>query len=63
MKKTFTLGEIVRLGLVKNHKGEPYKNKITISRLVQSSRRTSTPFGNGYAVTEDEIKKLNSRFK
>lgn len=61
--KTFTIGEIVRLGLLKNHKGEPYKNKITVSRLVSKAKKVKTPFGMGYAVSEQEIAKLNERFK
>lgn len=60
--KTFTIGEIVRQGLLKNHKGEPYKSKITVSRLVKKAKRVSTPFGKGYAVSEEEIARLNRRF-
>lgn len=59
---TYTIGEIVRLGLLKNHKGEPYKHKATVLRLLRSSARKKTPWGVGYAVTEAEIKALNERF-
>lgn len=60
--KTFTIGEIHRLGLLKNHKGQPYKNKITISRLLAGAKRVKTPFGSGYAVTQAEIDRINKRF-
>ena len=28
--QTFTVGQIIRMGLLKNHKGEPYTQKATI---------------------------------
>jgi len=60
--KTYTIGEILRLGLLKNHKGEPYKDKASILRLVKDSKKVKTPWGMGYAVTESEIKTLNNRW-
>jgi hypothetical protein len=33
--KKYTIGEILRGGLLLNHKGEPYNNRGTISRVLQ----------------------------
>lgn len=62
--KTYTVGEIARLGLLKNHKGEPYKHKATVLKLLQAARvkREKTPWGMGYAVTEATISQLNARW-
>jgi arginine repressor len=62
--KTYTLGEIVRLGLLKNHEGVPYKHKATIARIISTLglTKTKTPWGEGYAITEEIINKLNSRW-
>lgn len=59
----YTIGEIVRLGLLKNHRGEPYKHKATILRLVNNSPRKKTPWGSGYSVTQSQIDELNKRWK
>lgn len=62
--KTYTLGQIARSGLLKNHKGEPYKHKATILRILRDARvkRAKTPWGMGYAVTAAQIEQLNSRW-
>jgi hypothetical protein len=70
--KTYTVGEIVRLGLLKNHKGEPYRHKATVlnilnlasvkTDLVDDMRRVATPYGEGYAVTQKAIDALNARW-
>ena len=60
--QTFTVGQIIRLGLLKNHKGEPYTQKATILKLLQGSKRVQTPWGMGYAVTQAEIDALNARW-
>lgn len=70
--KTYTLGEIVRLGLMKNHKGQPYKDKAAILRVIHKAmvssdiaddvKRISTPWGEGYAVPQKTIDKLNKRW-
>ncbi len=61
--KTYTLGEILRLGLLKNHKGEAYKNKVTISRLVAGkAKKVQTPWGSGFAVSQATIDRLNARW-
>lgn len=59
--KRYTVGEILRLGLLKNHKGEAYKHKATISRIIRSMghKRTATTFGEGYLVSEADIKRHN----
>ena len=63
--KTYTIGEIARLGLLKNHKGEPYKHKATITKLLQQYpklKRINTPWGSGYSITMAEIEKINRRW-
>jgi hypothetical protein len=59
----YTIGEIIRRGLLKNHQGKPYKHKATILRLVNKSKRIKTPWGNGYSITQKEIDTLNNRWK
>jgi len=59
----YTIGEIVRLGLLKSHNGKPYKHKATVLALVKKSQRVTTPWGVGYRVTRKEIDALNARWK
>jgi hypothetical protein len=63
--KTYTLGEIFRLGLLKNHKGEPYRQKATLSRIVDRMglEKVQTPFGLGYSVPESRIKEHNALYR
>lgn len=59
--KYYTIGEIFRLGLLKNHKGEPYKHKATISKIVNNMdyKEKKSPFGPSKVVSEIQIKKYN----
>ena len=59
------MGEIYRLGLLKNHLGRPYKNKVTVLRIVKSlpHDRVQTPWGMGYAVSQRALDMHNSRWK
>lgn len=61
--KLYTLGEILRLGLLKNHRGEAYKHKGTISRIIagMKGKRVRTPWGMGYAVSARDIEKHNKK--
>lgn len=67
MKKTkerwYTIGEIFRLGLLKNFDGEPYKHKATISRYVSTMkwRERVTRFGQAKEVSEKEIARFNKK--
>jgi hypothetical protein len=65
MTKFYTIGEIFRLELLKNHEGQPYKDKATISRIVNLMhyKLKKTPFGPAKVVSEKEIKKHNSKWK
>lgn len=60
---SWTVGEVVRLGLLKNHRGEPYKHKATVLKLLKGVKRKKTPFGRGYAIEQSDIDKLNNRWK
>jgi hypothetical protein len=61
--KHYTIGQIVREGLLLNHKGEPYRHKATVLRIVKGlkHKRTLTPYGWGYAVSESDVRRHNSR--
>ncbi len=64
--KRYTIGEIVRLGLLKNHKGQPYKDKATVLRMVKAYNgiiiKKQTPWGIGYDVPQRVIDELNARW-
>jgi len=57
--KYYTIGEVFRLGLLKNYKGEPYKDKATVSRVVNKMKYITkkTPWGIAKVVSEKEISK------
>lgn len=61
--KTYTTGEVFRLGLLKNNKGEPYKDKATVSRVIQGLKHElrDTPHGPAKCVSESEIEKHNKK--
>lgn len=62
--KTYTLGEIFRLGLMKDKNGYAYKTRGGISRMLRKHmkfKRIKTKYGKGLCVTEAEIKKFNKR--
>jgi len=61
--KYYTIGEIYRLGLLKNFDGKPYKHKATISRYVNQMnfRIKKTRWGEAKEVSEKEIRKFNKR--
>jgi len=62
--KTYTIGEITRLGLLKNHKGEPYRHKASVLKIVLALQHSKarTPWGIGYEVSEAEIQKHNAKW-
>ena len=64
MKKEYSLGEIYRLGLMKNHSGEPYKHKATLSVIVRrlKHRKVKTAYGAGVLVSLKEIERFNSHW-
>ena len=63
MEKIYTLGEILRLGLLKSYKGTPYTSKATILRTMAKipHKRVQTPWGIGYAVLAKDIAAHNKR--
>lgn len=60
--KTYTIGEIFRLKLLKNHLGEPYKHKATLSKIVNKigAKTIKTAFGEGKVLTEKQINDYNA---
>ena len=61
--KTFTIGEIYRLGLLKNSEGVPYKDKATVSKELRSQPyvEVDTAFGPAKKYTLEVIDKVNSK--
>lgn len=59
--KIYTIGEIYRLGLLKNFDGEPYKHKATVSKIVKSLpyREVKTRWGISKMLSEKYIKEYN----
>jgi len=45
-ERYYTVGEIVRGGLLLNHKGEPFRHKATVLRIAKTlpHKRTMTPW-------------------
>jgi hypothetical protein len=62
--KTYTIGEIYRLRLLKNHKGEPYSDKATVSKELkhQPFETKKTPFGESKLFSDKVISSLNARW-
>lgn len=61
----YTIGQIYRLGLLKNHFGKPYGDKATISRIVNlmDYKEIDTPFGKAKLVSIKEINKHNRKYE
>lgn len=65
-KNTYTVGEVFRLGLLKNAFGLPYKHKATVSRVIAlhgKSLLKKTQFGMGRVVTKEQIEIINRRWE
>jgi hypothetical protein len=63
--KFYTIGQIFRLGLLKNNKGEAYKDKASVSNVLKTYEATEkkTPFGMSRMFPDTLIAKLNSRWQ
>lgn len=59
--KLYTLGEIHRLQLLKNHNGEPYKHKSTIAKIVSRMdyQTKNTAWGVANCLTDQQIEEYN----
>lgn len=59
--KYYTIGEVYRLKLLLNHKGEPYTTKATVSKVVNSIeyKEVKTAFGPAKVISKNEIDKWN----
>ena len=57
----YTIGEIFRLGLLKNHKGEPYKDKGTVSKALSKLPYTTkkTAWGSAKYFSIKDIESYN----
>lgn len=63
--KLYTIGEIYRLKLLKNHNGEPYKHKGTIAKIVSKLNPTTkkSPWGLAVCLSEKQINDYNNKWK
>lgn len=61
----YTIGQIYRLGLLKNHLGKAYGHKATVSKIVNTLPYSvvDTAFGPSKAVSMSTIKEYNKRHK
>lgn len=59
--KLFTMGEIFRLGLLKNYKGEPYASKASLVRIIAKLNpiKKQTPWGVANCLTQEQIDSFN----
>ena len=57
----YSIGEVFRLGLLKNHEGQPYKHKATISKLIGGLkfREKQTAWGLSKEISLAEIERYN----
>ncbi len=64
MKTNFTIGEIFRMKLLKNHLGKAYTSKATISRIVAklAYKEVKTAWGMSKTLSVGEIKKWNKHW-
>ena len=60
-EKLYTVGDIFRLGLLKDFKGQPYKQKVSVARLVngQAYKTVRTPWGLAKCLNQKQIDKIN----
>jgi len=63
--KKYTIGEVFRLGLLKNYQGKPYKHKATISKLINLLNYDiiETAYGPAKVVSKEEIERSNNSRK
>ena len=62
--KFWSIGEIHRQGLLKNTEGEPYKQKRTISNIVNKLKYATidTPYGTAKCLSLDQIEEHNKKY-
>jgi hypothetical protein len=58
----YTIGEIYRKKLLLNHKGEPYKDKASVSNRLKNQPYThkTTAFGTAKLFNLEVIEKVNA---
>jgi len=61
--KHYSIGEIFRLGLLKNFDGVPYKHKATVSKIVARLpyKEEKTRWGVSKTLSEKHIEEYNNR--
>lgn len=60
----YTIGEIFRNKLLKNNKGEPYKDKASVSNVLRAypHETRQTPNGPAKIYTDKQIELINKRW-
>ena len=61
----YTIGQIFKLGLIKNHLGKNYTTKTSVSKVLAQLEFTpqKTPFGMAKTYSEEQIAELGKRFE
>lgn len=64
-QKHYTVGLILKQGLLLNRNGVPCKDKAGIIRILRKLKHTKiqTPWGPGYSVPANELEKYNASIK
>jgi hypothetical protein len=62
-EKLYSIGEIYRLGLLKSHTGEPYKDIGNISKIAKQlgTTKKKTAWGNAKCLTIKQINAYNKK--
>jgi len=65
MTKYYTIGQIHKLGLLKNFEGEPLKHKASVANVVNrlDYKTIMTKWGEGKALSDKQIDDYNNRRK
>ncbi len=64
--KTYTVGQIFRLGLLKNRYGKPYGHKGTVRNTIVKHLKYKvgkSKWGDTILVSEAEIKRYNAKYE
>ena len=63
--KYYTIGELFKLKLLKNHLGNPYTSKAAVSKIINSTeyRELKTAWGMAKVITDEQLKEINNRWE
>jgi len=60
-EKLYTIGEIYQNKMMVDFKGQPYKHKVSVARLVnrENFKTIRTPWGLAKCLSQKQIDKIN----